>query len=108
MTLAHRLSARAVIESRSSTRDAAGQPALSWSTVASVWAQIKPINGRAFFAAAAVQSEVKTEIVIRARTDVTPAMRLTIGGRIYDIEAVLPQRGGRELLLICAEGVHHG
>jgi SPP1 family predicted phage head-tail adaptor len=108
MTLAHRLSARATIESRSTTRDANGQPALTWSTVAVVWAEIKNVGGRAFFAAAALQSEVKTEIVIRQRSDVTPAMRLTIGARSYDIEAVLPQAGGRELLLICANGVTYG
>lgn len=73
-------------------------------------AEVVPLSGREFLAAAAQQSKVSVRITIRYRPGVNHRQRLLHGGQILNIEAVLPDnRSGREwLTLMCSEGVNDG
>lgn len=84
------LNARVVIQQRASGQDAAGQPSGSWTTVATVWANVRHPTGNEAMRADKDISINAVRVRIRYRTDVTPAMRLTHGSATYQIKAVLP------------------
>ena len=72
-------------------------------------AEIYPMSGREFIAAASVQAGVNTKITIRYRSDVQPKMRVVHGTDYYNIKAVLPDPTlRRHLTLLCETGVNEG
>ena len=79
-----------------------GADATEWQDVATVWAAVEPIAGREFFAAAQAQSEVTHRVRIRCRSGVRADMRVSFGGRVLTIDAVLSLDGG-EMHLMCKE-----
>ncbi len=99
---------RVTLQRLTITQDSSsGDTTESWTDVATVWAAIEPLSARDFIAAQAEQSKVTARIVIRARDDVTAAMRVKHGQTLYDIEGVLPDKdSGREYItLAVAQGV---
>ncbi len=98
-----KLNQRVTLQRRAAGEDAMGQANGAWEDVAPLWAQVLPLRGREYFAAAAVQQETSVKVTIRYRPDVTPSMRLVWQGVPYDITSVV-QLGGRkfwlELLMI--------
>lgn len=111
-----RLRTQITIEQRTAAspqQSASGEPDESWTTYATVMADIQPTLGREFFAAAATQNEVDTKIRVRYMTSVTDgitaAMRINAGGAIYNIKAAINVENlNREWLLMCATGVNNG
>lgn len=104
-----RLNRRVTIASHGTTPDAFGQPANTWATLATVWAEITPKRGRELVAAKSVDSEVSATITIRYRADVTAAHRITHAGKIYNIAAVIDRNGeGKFLDLEVTEGLNNG
>ena len=82
-----------------------------WRAVASdIPAEVAPLSGREYLAAAATQSAVTARITMRWRPGVTAQQRIVHGDAIYDIESVLPDaKSGREhLTLMCSTGVNDG
>ncbi len=80
-----------------------------WQPFARAWAAINPLSGREFIAAQAVQAGVNTRITIRHLDGVTPSMRFTYRGTLYDILAVLPDPTlKRHINLMCVSGVSDG
>ncbi len=106
---AGRLNTRITIEQPSESRSATGAVVTTWSTLATVWAEVVPLRGREFYAAQAVQAETDVKYRIRWRDDVTPKMRINASGVLHDIRAVFDaanERAGiapRELLEITAK-----
>lgn len=82
------LSEQIVIQARTDTQDAAGQPIPAWSTLDTVWANANPFRGREYFAASGQVAESPMLFVIPYRTDVTTRHRVTWGGAVYDIRNV--------------------
>jgi SPP1 family predicted phage head-tail adaptor len=106
---AGRLDKRVTIQSQASTRNAIGEPVKSWSDFATVWAGVEPLQGREFWAQQQVQSAVTIRVRIRSLAGVTPAMRITFGSRVLNIEAVIdPRERGEEMQLMCSEGPTNG
>ena len=90
-------------------KDAMGAPDTAWADVATVYADVRNLSGRALFAAQEAQSEVTATIEIRYRAGVTAAMRAVHSGVVYDIKAVIdPDACKERLLLQCATGVNQG
>ena len=58
----------------------------SWSTQTTVWASIKPMNGKELFRAEQVKSSARTKITIRYYSSIDETWRVKYGTRIYDIE----------------------
>lgn len=77
-------------------QDAAGQPAQTWTDLASVYANIRYLNGLESIKADAEASVAKASIRIGYRTDVTAAMRVSIGSTVFQIKAVLPDEEGKQ------------
>ncbi len=101
MSLSMLLNKRVTLKARAAGQDAAGQPAITWSDVVTVWAGVVDLSGREFLAAGGAQNATQTKITIRYRAGVTPAMRVVCGADTYNIETVLGQ-DRRSLTLMCS------
>lgn len=97
------LNSRVVIQSLQSGQDEIGQPVTTWATLATVWANIRYLNGLETIKADAQASVVKASIRIRRRTDITAAMRVVFGATTFEIKAVLPDEQDRERLDLSVE-----
>ncbi len=101
------LTERVTLQSRSVTQDVYGQATITWVDVATVWARVRALTAREFFAAAQVQPEASLKVLIRQRSDVTATWRLVWQGRAHDITGALPL--GREWTeIMCLQGVKDG
>ena len=81
-----------------------GGASVTWQPVATVWAQVVPISGREVFQADGIVGLAMHEVRLRYRADVTPEMRFTMGGRVFDIRAVRDIEGRRRWLsCLCEE-----
>jgi SPP1 family predicted phage head-tail adaptor len=86
-----------------------GAPDDAWATFATVSASIEPLRGRELIEAQAVQSRIEVRVRMRYLAGVTAAMRLSHGGLVYPIEAVVnPGTRNIELQLMCSQGVANG
>lgn len=105
-SLAPRLRHRIQIQSMTAIRDEHGGVQEVWTPLhASVPAEVVPLSGREFIAAAATQAAIVARITIRYMVGIVPAMRVTHDGSIYNIQAVLPDpTGRRHLTLMCEAG----
>lgn len=84
--------------------DDEGNATPQWDDFATVWANIRPLRGREYFEAAAVNAETTVKMLIRYRPGITPDMRVVYNGRIYNIQAVIDvYEGRRQLELMCKE-----
>jgi len=103
------LTERVVIQTSTTSPDAYGGRSDSWGTLATVWANVRPLSGQEALVAAGVKPEALTryEVTIRYRSDVTPLMRLSWGSRTLWIESVT--EAGRQMqewtVLQCADRV---
>lgn len=105
---------KVVLLRRSDDPQSSGQVAHSFVEFARVWAEVCPIAGREFFAAAQVQSEVTTKVAIRFRDDVDETCRV---GQVirpqdspplyqfFDIQSVITDEktNRRGLMLMCVK-----
>jgi SPP1 family predicted phage head-tail adaptor len=103
------LNRRVTLQQQSTTSDAYGQRLLEWSDVATVWANIRTINGKEYATSGQEVSGVTTSIRIRYRSGINAGMRVLYGTTIYNIKAVLPDESGREYIDLAVEsGVNNG
>ncbi len=102
------LDQRVTLQSRSVVKDAMGQATITWTTEATVWAQVQAVRGREFFAAAQVQQEQTVKVRIRWRTGVSPTWRLVWQGRAHDITGIVPVGRNDMLEIMCLQGVKDG
>lgn len=106
---AGRLNRKVALQSLGTAQDAFGQLVQTWTTTATVSAEILPKTGRELMLAKSLQSEVAITITIRYRTGITAGMRATCGGVIYNIAAVIDIDGARKFLALeCTTGVNNG
>lgn len=90
-------------------QDEIGQPVQTWVDVATVWANIRYLNGVETVKSDAPVSVARASIRVRRRTDVAANMRVLFGATIFDIKAVLPDEESRERLdLACETGANLG
>lgn len=100
---AGQLNRRVTIQQLVAGQDEIGQPVQTWSTLATVWADVRYLNGLETIKADATTSIAKASIRIRRRTDVTAGMRVTLGATVFNIAAVLPDEESRERLDLACE-----
>jgi SPP1 family predicted phage head-tail adaptor len=96
---------RITIQKLVNTQDTFGQPLEQWPNVVTVWASVKPIVGKEFFAAETVNSEVTHKIKIRYRAGITPDMRVKFKNRYFQIigPPINYKELNTELQLMCRE-----
>jgi SPP1 family predicted phage head-tail adaptor len=96
---------RIVIEAASGTPDEGGGETRIWSTLATVWAHIEPVDGDERGIADHLAGVVTHQVSIRWRDDVSGGMRLAYRGRLFRILAVFDPDETRRYLVIKAEEV---
>jgi len=99
-----RLRHRVVVEQVALSGDAMSQPTETWTTYATLWADIQPLRGREFIAAQAANSEVTVKVITRYKSGISPKWRLKYGTQIYLIlEIVNPGMKNKSLEFMCKE-----
>lgn len=92
------------IESLTRTTDAGGGSASSWSTFATMWGNITPLNGSENYQADQVQASYTHVVTVRYLAGVKPSMRILYGSRVFQIHSVANiGENSRYLKLLCEE-----
>lgn len=100
---AGKLRHRVRIEAAVRTADEGGGATETWATVAEAWADIRPASGNEQVAADRRQGRVSHVVHMRAGIVVEPEMRLRLGGRVFEIRAVIDLSERRRWFRILAE-----
>lgn len=110
--LRHRVDIYALVVDHSADNGAITE---DWATIRTsdepdlIPAEIVPLSGREFIAAASVQAGVTHRITVRWRPDMKPSMRVVHEGEFFNIRAILPDPTlRRHLSLMCEVGVNEG
>ena len=88
---AGRLDRRIVLKRASSTLNGFNEPVYSWATLATVWAQMVPVNDGERMRAGETLADMQARFIIRwsaKAATVDPRDRLTFNEREYDINGV--------------------
>jgi SPP1 family predicted phage head-tail adaptor len=85
---AGQLDRRITIQNFSETTDSFGQEVKSFSTLASVWANVVERVGREGEDGEMIAATKKVEFIIRYRTDVDEEMRISYNSNTYKIQAI--------------------
>lgn len=85
VTRAGNLDRRITIEQATETQNAVGEPIVTWSTFATLWASKRDVTGREPFTSQERYAEVDTIFKIRWIDDLSAKMRISYDGRYYDI-----------------------
>ncbi|ATG18036.1 head-tail adaptor [Providencia alcalifaciens] len=80
----------------------------TWMPICETWAEVNSISGRELMSSGAEMSEVTVRVWMRYRADIHPACRMVYRGRIYGIQAVIPDVKFTRLELLCKYGVKDG
>jgi SPP1 family predicted phage head-tail adaptor len=90
------------IQRQVTTTDAIGQPLLTWTDYALVWASVRHLSGVESIKAGASVSTVQASMRVRWLAGIGAGMRVLAGGVVYEIRAVLPDMQRREYTdLVC-------
>lgn len=102
------LDKRITIQQKTLVPDGWGDSTAVWATFATVWANIRHMNGKEFIAAGAEAAQSTASIRIRKLAGVTTSMRVLHGADIYNINAVLPGPNNVFIDLAVTAGVNEG
>lgn len=100
---AGRLRARVTIEAPAHTPDGAAGRRTRWRTVATVAAEVVPLNGNSGVDDAVVRDTQGWRVTIRHRADITTSHRLIYRGQALRINAAVDPDTLRERLVIACE-----
>lgn len=100
---------RVVIQHKTRTPDGGGGNTVTWSTLATVWANVEPI--RPFRSAEYIKGDqlklfALHKVTIRYRSDVDATMQINIDGRILAIHTLVRIEEGKQrfIEMMCTEG----
>lgn len=98
------------LQSLLTTQDETGAPSTEWADVASMWADVRFLNGLETVRADAPIAVAKASIRIHYRAGVAANMRVLHDGLVFDIKSPpLPDSTGRLYLdLACEQGANLG
>lgn len=99
---AGQLKNRVTIQQQSTVQDSIGQPVNTWTTYATVWADIRHKSGVEAIKSGEVTSTVKASVRVRYKSGITAAMRVAHGSVVYQIKAVLRDEQNKDYMdLVC-------
>ena len=97
---------RVTIQSPSSTQDSYGQPTVTWTDAATVWARIETLAAREAEVAQRIYPTAEHKVTMRYRSGVTSDCRLKFGNRYLNVLSVQnPEQRNVDLVAICGEAV---
>lgn len=80
------LNQRVQIQRVSNTRDDMGGMIQSWATIATVWAEVKPISAGEQFRRQQIQASASHKVTIRYRNDLLPSDRIVWRNRTFQLK----------------------
>ena len=101
---AGRLDSRITLKRATSTANAFNEPVVTWTTLATVWASVVPVNDGERLRAGETLASKQSRFTVRYSSTVAsvdPRDRITFDGRDYDLNGV-KEVGRREYLEITA------
>lgn len=103
-TLSSRLKRRVEIVQRCNNKDEFGEVETGFETIKTVYAEVKPVTGKSFFAAQQVNSEITHQVLIRYTSGISPSMCVRFKNRMFEILYVMNYNEANEsILLMCKE-----
>lgn len=109
-----KLDRRITVQRRVTTTDDYGQELNSWTDIATVWANIRPIGGRERLAAMAIESTLTHTVAVRYQAQFMPPVQAgawriqyvtPVGTRIFGITSGRDlDEGRRHIVFDCTEG----
>lgn len=100
---AGRLDKRVTIQQSSQAKNASHELIDTWSTLATVWANVQPLKGSEMFEAQKVNASSTIKVTIRPRSDITSRMRIVYASRTYDIDYIPPYDARMPMEIIAHE-----
>jgi SPP1 family predicted phage head-tail adaptor len=98
------LNSRVTLQSLPDTADAIGQPSQTWVDVATVWGNVRYLNGVETVKAGALTSVTQVSIRIRPRA-VSTEMRVKVGTTNFQIRKVLRDEIGNDFIDLACEAI---
>lgn len=99
-----RLRKRVQLQHLAKNQDGYGEMIPSYSTYATVWASIEPLQGRELEHAQQISAETSHRVKIRYNSNVVSEHRVIYGDRTFEIESVInPDERNEMLILMCKE-----
>lgn len=97
---AGRLDRRIIIQEDTPTQDTYGDETSTWSTFATVWANVKSKSGKEYFNSDQVVAERSRIFKIRYLPGVNEQMRISYDSNFYDIQTVseIGRKEGMEII----------
>lgn len=100
-----RLRYKIALQSPTATDDGGGGHSVAWTTVANLWADIRPSGGDETYRQGKVQEKVTHKIYIRYRDTINTSYRINYDSRNFNIKNILNvDERDRYLELTCTEG----
>lgn len=98
---------RVTIQRKEQTRDSGGGYIEEWVDQETVWAEVKPLQGRRLIEAQAVNAELSHEVTMRYRLGMLQVAknRLLYHGRIFEIDSVINIDERKHLLMLTCKEV---
>jgi len=94
------------IEKLDGNLDAAGQEIQNWVSHGQRYASIEPLNARELYTARQLFADVTTQMTMRYLAGVTPKMRISYSGRVWNIRSIInAENANRELQILVTEAV---
>lgn len=92
------------LQQPASNQDGYGEAVRTYTTYATVWASVEPLQGREFEFAQQISAETTHRITIRYNSNVTVEHRVKFGTRIFEITSpVNPKERNEKMILFCKE-----
>ena len=79
---------RVTIEREQITADSSGGGTATWNSVATVWAEVKPMSSTERSVSGKREAYSKYKIRMRSRSDLTEADRLRVAGKLLNITGI--------------------
>lgn len=93
---------RVILQEMTATQDATGAQVETWADDATLWAEVRDLSGREYFAAEQAQSEVTAQVLLRYRSDIQPhTHRIKFRDILYDIINIIADPKRETILLMC-------
>ena len=93
------------VQTNTPTRSARGAEVDAWTTLATVRAEVAPLQGREFFAAQQINSEITYKVKMRWISGVTSGSRVLWGSELLEVVGppINTKARKRELVLMCRQ-----
>lgn len=106
---------RIKVQSKTVTRNALGEEVIAWADAITdaadhcIWAEVWPLKGREFFAAASTQYAADVRFRVRYRADIAREMRVIWNDEPYDITQLVNVGAvNRTLEILATNGIRNG